>query len=98
MENIIENKERAQFLSLIIKKISKDRLSAKEVNTYKSLKYKVDPESELELELTNEWKKAESQPIAERVYELQSAKIKDSIKNPKQYFINVVGKILSSLI
>lgn len=98
MENLIENKERAQFLCLIIKKISKDRLSSKELNSYEYLKLKVDPEQKLELELTREWEKAEAQSIAEKIHNFQSKESGNSIKNPKQYFINLMGKIISFLI
>jgi len=98
MENLIENKERAQYLSLVIKKISKDRLSSKEIQSYMFLKDKVDPESHLELELISEWKKAEEQSIAERVQGYQVKSSGFSIKNPKQYLINLTGKILSFFI
>jgi len=98
MENVIENKEMAQFLSLIIKKISNDRLNAKEIDSYKSLQLKVDPDNRLESELTNEWKKAEAQSIAERVQEYHNKISGSSFKNPKQYIINKVGKFISFLI
>lgn len=98
MENLIENKEKAQFLSLIIKKISKDRLNSKEIKSYESLKFKVDPDSKLEDELTREWEKAEVQSIAERT-ERSSVKASGfSVKRPKNALINLVGKVLSIFI
>lgn len=98
MENLIENKEKAQFLSLIIKKISKDRLNTKELKSYEFLREKIDPESKLEIELTNEWKKAETQSIGDRIQGFQSKNSKLSLKNPKHFFINLMGKILSIFI
>jgi len=98
MENLIENKEKAQFLSLVIKKISKDRLSSKELKSYEVLKEKIDPTSILELELVNEWKKAESQSIADRVNEYQKHGSANTLKSPKQYLINITGRILSFFI
>jgi hypothetical protein len=95
MENLIENKEKAQFLSMVIKKISKDRLSAKEMQTYKYLREKIDPENKMELELTAEWKKAEDQSIAEKVLTSKEKNLGFSFKKTKNGLITLMGKVIS---
>jgi len=67
MEKVIKNKSQCQYLSLIVKKISKDRLSKKELETYENLKYSIDPSGSLEDELTNAWSMAENNKIADSV-------------------------------
>jgi len=95
MENLIENKEKAQFLSMVIKKVSKDRLSAKELSTYKNLKEKIDPDNRLELELATEWRKAEAQSIADRVLINKEKSLGFSLKSTKNGVITLMGKIIS---
>jgi len=95
MENLIENKEKAQFLSMVIKKISKDRLSAKELKTYQYLKEKIDPDNKLEHELTAEWRKAENQSIAEKVLTRNEKSSGISFKKTKNSAISALGKVIA---
>lgn len=67
MEKVSKDKSQSQFLSLVVKKISQDRLSKKEVESYNLLKMKVDPNGKLEDELSTAWK------IAEQEYKVYSS-------------------------
>jgi len=97
MENLIENKEKAQFLSMVIKKISKDRLSAKELKSYHYLREKFDPENRLEQELNSEWKIADAQSMAEKVL-FQEKSSGFSWKRTKNGVITIVGKFIAFFI
>jgi len=66
MEKVIQRKEQSKYLSLIVKKISKDRLTLRESDNYILLKVKIDPMGHLEEELNEAWKKAEEQNIGEK--------------------------------
>jgi len=98
MENLIENKEKAQFLSIVIKKISKDRLSTKEMHTYQYLKDKIDPENRVELELKAEWMRAEAQSIAEKVLVKKEKSLGFSLKRTKNRMISLMGKVIAFFI
>jgi len=65
MEKVIQRKEQSQYLSLIVKKISKDRLTLRELDNYNLLRLKIDPLGHLEEALTEAWSNAEQQGIGE---------------------------------
>ncbi|KEO73793.1 hypothetical protein [Anditalea andensis] len=87
MEKVIDNKSLSQYLSLVVKMISKDRLTTKEKESMDQLKNKVDPDGTLAKELMDSWSKAEAKCIQEA-----SALTKAS-KSEKHPFINFLKKL-----
>lgn len=59
MERHINKKLKAQYLTLLVKKISQGFLSVAELESFQLLKEKVDAESQVEKNLSNAWEFAE---------------------------------------
>ena len=88
MEKIIQRKEQSQYLSLIVKKIAKDRLNLRESKSYEALKLKVDPYSYLENELTLAWIEAEKMKIEEQnAYENNMVNGRSWLSNVRYRFL-----------
>ncbi|KEO73792.1 hypothetical protein [Anditalea andensis] len=98
MGNLIESKDNAQYLRLLIKKISKGRLSAEESKDFADLKNRIDADSHIERELTEEWGKAENYYLSDRLLSNPIKVQSYNMMQPKHYLINLTGRIISAFL
>lgn len=67
MEHIYYSEHKSQYISLVIKILTKENLNKNEIADYHILKNIIDPENIIENELTEAWMVAEQENIADKI-------------------------------